>query len=55
MPLPRRFPSTPFPAPEGAGKGVEFVRFKKIYVFYDPTPKGVGYVLISYFIYFCNP
>ena len=46
-PLPKRFPSPPFPAPKGAGKGGELVRNNTIYIVFDPTPKGVGY---DYFV-----
>ena len=50
-PLPKRFPSPPFPAPLGAGKGGEFVRYI-IYAVLNPTPKGVGYDLDVHFTFF---
>ena len=34
---------------------MEFVRFIIIYAIFNPTPKGVGYVLVSYLTYFRNP
>ncbi|MBR0238102.1 MAG: hypothetical protein IJQ39_08430, partial [Thermoguttaceae bacterium] len=45
----------PSPAPIGAGKGGDFVRYITIYAVLNPTPKGVGYVLASYLTYFRNP
>ncbi|MBR0236450.1 MAG: hypothetical protein IJQ39_00005, partial [Thermoguttaceae bacterium] len=45
----------PFPAPIGAGKGGDFVRYITIYAVLNPTPKGVVYVLVSYLTYFHNP
>ena len=31
---------------------MEFVRFNIIYAIFNPTPKGVGYVLAFYLTYF---